>query len=293
MKRTFFYLSVFLGITSLSNLAAADDYAGQTSADNSADSISLSDYIDNNSPATETATATKPAKQEETKPENNRWYNGLWSSRRSSEAAQKAYVKRSNASVFDIAGVMLRMNSKQVTETLQKRGYRLVNASLEIPNFIRWRYEEQCRNKNVVGYERLQSCVVTLAKKNNYQYAEHMVFNNFATKETVNVTFTSNFTGNKAYIIEYRSDATNVKGSGSKATYLRNLKIYDFWNKINQKYGVPDNKEQVTWGLGGNKPSLHADTGYLILKDPMLLDLDQSRMLRENQKFLNSSVYTF
>ncbi len=292
MKRTLFYLSVFLGIAFMSNSAAADDYAGQTSANNSSDKISLSDYIDS-SDNTATVIATESGRKEETQSENSGWFNGLWKGRNSAEQAQAMQVKRSNASVFDIAGVMLRMNSKQVTETLQKRGYRLINASLEIPNFIRWRYEEQCRNKNVVGYERLQSCVVTLAKKNNYQYAEHMIFSNFATKETINVTFTSNFTGNKAYIIEYRSEATNVKGSGSKATYLRNLKIYDFWNKINQKYGVPDNKEQVTWGLGGNKPSLHADTGYLILKDPMLLDLDQSRMLRENQKFLNSSLYTF
>ena len=202
-------------------------------------------------------------------------------------------VKRSNAAVFDIAGVMLHMNRQQVGDAMQKRGYRQVSADLKIPNFIRWRYEEICRNQNVIGYERLNNCVVKLSKQNNYQFVERLIFNNFETKETVSVRFTSNFTGNKAYMIDYRSEAANVRGSGTKAKYLRNLKIYDFWKQISQKYGTPDNKEQVTWGLGLNKPILRAETGHLVLHDPMLLELDHSRMAREDQKFMNTSVYTF
>ena len=188
---------------------------------------------------------------------------------------------------------MLHMNRQQAEEAITKHGYRRVSADLKIPNFIRWRYEEMCRNKNVVGYERLNSCVVKLAQKNNYQFVESLLFSNFQTKETVRVKFTSNFTGNKAYIIEYKSAAAEIKGNGSKAKYLRNIKILEFWKKINQKYGVPDNKEQVTWGLGFNKPSLHAETGYLILQDPILLNLDHARMAREDQKFIHTAVYTF
>ena len=69
--------------------------------------------------------------------------------------------------------------------------------------------------------------------------------------------------------------------------------LYDFWKKINQKYGEPDNKEQVTWGLGENKPMMQASTGKLTLADPMLLELDYTRMSREDQKFMNTAVYTF
>lgn len=202
-------------------------------------------------------------------------------------------VKRSNASVFDISGIMLRMDRPQVEDAMQKRGYKRVSAVMEIPNFIRWRYEELCRNNNIVGYERLNNCVTTLAKKNNYQFVEQLMFSNFHTKETIHVYFTSNFTGNKVYRVEYQTEAANIKGSGAKAEYLRNLKIFDFWKKINQKYGVPDNKTQVIWGLGENKPSLQASTGRLVLNDPMLLELDYSRMAREDQKFMNTAVYTF
>lgn len=200
---------------------------------------------------------------------------------------------RTNASVFDISGVMLRMNVKQTMEAMQKRGYQRNSEKYEIPNFIRWRYEEQCRNQGVVGYERTEACVIKMAQKNNYQYVEQIVFNNFKNKENVHVYFTSNFTGNKAYRIVYMSEAANIRGSGAKADYLRNIKIYDFWKKINQKYGVPDNKEQVIWGLGENKPFLQAATGKLMLYDPMLLELDYTRMSREDQRFMNTDVYTF
>lgn len=209
----------------------------------------------------------------------------------SGETEQNVY--RTNASVFDISGVMLRMNVKQTVEAMQKRGYRRTSEKYEIPNFIRWRYEEQCRNQGVVGYERTEACVIKMAQKNNYQYVEQMLFGNFHTKESMTVYFTSNFTGNKAYRIIYQTEAMNIKGKGAKADYLRNIKIFDFWKKINQKYGAPDNKEQVIWGLGEDKPYLQAANGKLMLYDPMLLELDYTRMSREDQRFMNTDVYTF
>ena len=201
--------------------------------------------------------------------------------------------RRSNASVFDISGVMLRMNTKQADEALVKRGYKKTAEKFEIPNFIRWRFEEICRGQGVVGYERLESCVVQMSKKNNYLYAQHQNYNNFRTQESIELFYTSNFTGNKVYRITYHSEAANIKGNSAKANYLRNIKIYDFWKQINQKYGIPDNQEQVTWGLGENKPYLKAATGYLLLTDPMLVELDYTRMSREDQKFMNAGYYTF
>jgi hypothetical protein len=234
---------------------------------------------------------------EEAVQEEKSWINNLVTTvaEKSASADDEVQISvhRSNASVFDISGVMLRMNREQAAQAMQKRGYRKMSEKLEIPNFIRWRYEEICRNQGVIGFERIGSCVVQMAKKNNYQYVEHEKYNNFQTKEEVEIYYTSNFTGNKVYRVMYRTEAANVFGSGAKATYLRNLKIFDFWKKINQKYGVPDNKEQIIWGLGENKPSLQAATGRLILNDPMLLELDYTRMSREDQKFMNTAIYTF
>ena len=200
---------------------------------------------------------------------------------------------KSNAAVFDISGIMLRMNLQQTERTLQNRGFRKVNAKFQIPNFIKWRNEEACRNEGIVGYERLEACVITKAKKSGHEYLEYLKYAKFDSKEEIEIYFTSNFTENKVYKIVYNSKIANITGNSSKAIYIRNIKVYDFWKKINQKYGHPDNKTTVTWGLGGNKPYLKANTGYLLLEDPMFKEMDYTRMSREDQRFINSDFYNF
>ncbi len=202
--------------------------------------------------------------------------------------------RRSNASVFDISGIMLRMTLPQAEAAMTKRGFKKISQKFEIPNFIKWRFEEQCRNAGVVGYERLASCVVKAAKENNHQYVESEKFVKYDTQEEVSINLTSNFTNNKIYKIVYKSmSARKMQGSSQKIQYLRDIKIYDFWRKINQKYGVPDNKEDVIWGMGGNKPYMKAATGFLLLEDPMLKELDYTRMSREDQKYMNTNLYNF
>lgn len=205
----------------------------------------------------------------------------------------KTENRRSNAAVFDIAGAMLRMTPKQVDEILTRRGYRKNNERFEIPNFIKWRKEDECRASGVVGYERLANCVVQASKAENYQYLEMASYAKYDTQESISIQYTSNFTGNKAFKISYTSTAANITGNSQKAIYMRNIKIYDFWKQISQKYGSPDNKDDVIWGLGGNKPYMQARTGRLLLEDPMLRELDYTRMSREDQRFINTGIYNF
>ncbi|MBP5399886.1 MAG: hypothetical protein J6Y53_05695 [Alphaproteobacteria bacterium] len=202
--------------------------------------------------------------------------------------------RKSNVSVFDVSGVMLRMSLQQAESTLMKRGYKLLSQHFEIPNFIKWRYEEKCRDSGVVGYERLNSCVVKAAKEGNYQFVESARYAKKDSKEEIVIWLTSNFTNNKVYKIAYETGITNInKGSGEKIAYLRSVKVYEFWRRINQKYGTPDNKEDILWGLGENKPYMKAATGRLLLEDPMLRELDYTRMSREDQKFMNTNLYNF
>ena len=201
--------------------------------------------------------------------------------------------QRSNASVFDISGVMLRMSLSQVDDIMKNRGFQKIMQKYQIPNFIKWRNEEYCRSSGVVGYERTQACIVQKAKKDLHEYVQTVKYAKYDTKEEIEVTLTSNFTENKVYKIEYTSMASSITGNSQKAIYLRNIKIYDFWKKINQKYGKPDDKEAVTWGMGGNKPYLKAKTGWLLLEDTMLRELDYTRMSREDQRYLNTDLYSF
>ena len=214
--------------------------------------------------------------------------------RKSAANSGLGMVKRSNAAVFDISGAMLRMTPAQIDKALTKRGYKRTVQKLDIPNFIRWRNEEKCRAQGVVGYERLANCVVVMAKKDNHQFIERVFYSKYDSQEDMEIRFTSNFTQNKAYHINYKSGVlTNMRGNSQKEFYLRKIKIYDFWKKINQKYGVPDNKDNVIWGLGGNKPYLQAGTGRLRLEDIALRDLDYTRMSREDQKYMHTGLYNF
>ena len=297
MQQKTLFISLLLA-AALSGPASADEQTG--SAQNV--TPSLTEYVADSN-ATINAPTENSEKDQNATPDKNEktWINSLVTkvAQKGSEIINPNMQKeltpkrRSNASVFDVSGVMLRMNVKQADEALSKRGYKKTAEKYEIPNFIRWRFEEICRGQGVVGYERLEGCVVQMSKKNNYVYVQHQNYNNFRTQESIELFYTSNFTGNKVHRIEYRSEAANIKGNSAKANYLRNIKIYDFWKQINQKYGVPDNQEQVTWGLGENKPYLQASTGYLLLTDPMLVELDYTRMSREDQKFMNTGYYTF
>lgn len=206
----------------------------------------------------------------------------------------KSGNRRSNASVFDISGVMLRMSLPQAEAAVLKRGFKRISQKFEIPNFIKWRYEEKCRNAGVVGYERLANCVVKAAKENKHQYVESETFVKYDTQEEISINLTSNFTNNKVYKISYRSMSVRKnQGSSMKSQYLRDIKVYDFWRTVNRKYGVPDNREDVIWGMGGTKPYMKAATGFLLLEDPMLKELDYTRMSREDQKYMNTNLYNF
>ena len=207
---------------------------------------------------------------------------------------EKRKNSRSNAAVFDISGVMLRMSLNQAESALIKRGFKPVSKKYDIPNFIKWRYEEQCRNTGVIGYERLNSCVVKAAKENNYQFVQSSKYVKDDSKEEIEIWLTSNFTNNKVYKVTYSTNIVKVnQGSSKKTKYLHNIKTYEFWRRINQKYGVPDNKTEVLWGMGNNKPYLKAYTGKLLLEDPMLRELDYTRMSREDARFINSNLYNF
>ena len=241
------------------------------------------------------------AKNEEKSGTAQSWIKKFFEGSRKNDSVQKLLdenkakmnARRSNAAVFDVAGVMLQMSYQQAEEQLLKRGYRKMSQKMDIPNFIRWRNEEKCRNQGVIGYERLENCIILLAKKDNYQFISQAVFNKYDTKETVQIFLSSTFTNNKVYKVTYRTEAANLRGNSAKDIYLHNIKVFDFWKKISQKYGDPDNKDDITWGLGINKPYLQATTGFLKLEDPVLKDLDTDRMAREDQRFIHSDIYTF
>lgn len=201
--------------------------------------------------------------------------------------------QRKNAAHFDISGIKLRMKPEEISKTLESQGYKRIVQNMEIPNFIKWRSEELCRQHGVIGFERLNACATRVAVENGYNFVERETYNRYSTKESIDVYYTSNFTGNLAHRIYYKSSVPLSDSKASNNVYINNLKIYDFWKRIDLKYGPPDNTSEVKWGLGGKKPYMKAQTGYLELADPLLKDLDVARMFNEDTRLANTNYYTF
>lgn len=200
---------------------------------------------------------------------------------------------RANAANFDISQVRLRMNPSEVENILAKQGYRRIIQELEVPNFIKWRSEELCRLHGIIGFERLNACAIEVAKNNGYQFIKREVYNRYNTKESIDVYYTSTFTDNLSHHIYYKSNVPLSDSKVSKNVYINNLKIFDFWRRVSLKYGEPDNKSELKWGLGGKKPYLKATTGTLELSDPLLQSLDVTRMFNEDTRLANTEYYTF
>lgn len=200
---------------------------------------------------------------------------------------------KSNAAYFDISKVRLRMKPSEVEEILKNQGYRKISENFEIPNFIEWRAEELCRINGVIGFERLKACAVRISQENGHQFIEKQTYNRHITRETIEVNYTSAFTDNVSYRIFYKSNLPMSDSKNSKHVYINNIKIFDFWRRIDLKYGKPDNASEVKWGFGGKKPFLQAKTGELTLMDPLLVSLDTTRMYNEDSQMSNVQYYSF
>ena len=205
----------------------------------------------------------------------------------------KIEKQKSNAAYFDISGVRLRMTPKEVEDMLTKQGYRKIKENLEIPNFIEWRSEELCRINGVVGFERLNVCATRIAKEHGYQFVEKQIYNRYTTRETIEINYSSSFTDNLSYRVFYKSTLPMSDSKASKNVYINNIKIFDFWRRIDLKYGKPDNASEIKWGMGGKKPYLQAKTGQLELFDPLLMSLDSTRMFNEDSRLSNTQYYNF
>jgi hypothetical protein len=150
-----------------------------------------------------------------------------------------------------------------------------------------------CRIHGVVGFERLKVCAHALDKENGFEYISHETYNRYTTRETLDILYTSTFTDNLSHEIHYKSDLPLFASKASQHVYINNLKIYDFWKQVDAKYGPPDNATEVKWGLGGKKPYMTASTGNLDLIDPILKNLDISRMMHEDTTISNMPYYNF
>ena len=198
-----------------------------------------------------------------------------------------------NAAVFDIAGIMLKMNTSKVKEIAKKNGFALSKLNKKIPQFLEWKYDAQCKARGVVGFENVAMCILERAKQSKKHYINMMEFNKYTAKETLKVYFTSLYTKNRVYKIEYSSIGDVSLGSSSKSVYQRHDRIRNFWVRIYKKYGAPDDEREMLWSEGYGKPYLKAASGKIVLEYPDMSYKDSVKMLDVDRRMLDANIFTF
>ena len=150
---------------------------------------------------------------------------------------------------MDIMGGRLYMSPQDMTDEAQERGFRVSGISHAIPTFATTRLEKACRaEENLVQLERVQNCVRERAQKEGIYYISELVLDNAATKEQIKGRFTSLFTDNKAYYIEYTAYGDNSLGTSIKDIAKKTTRRDLFWDLVFEKYGEPTYPEQLVWG---------------------------------------------
>ncbi|MGD9637766.1 MAG: hypothetical protein AB7U85_01745 [Alphaproteobacteria bacterium] len=188
-----------------------------------------------------------------------------------------------DVSNFNVAGIKLGMPLRSVLRIAQDNNYEIAKELNEIPNFAKWQYELACKNDGNYLFEGIQECVKQAAKQRKTYFTEKLILTKKASNEKIEVMFTSNFTGNLVKKISYFVQEDPTLGYGPKAKYIREQWVNDFWKRIDMKYGSPDDKERVTWGLGENEPSLNVSTGKIVLSDPKLPQKDYALMYKADK----------
>ena len=158
-------------------------------------------------------------------------------------------VSKAQVDKMDIMGIYLYMTPQEVIDEAQERGFRVSFISHAIPTFATARLEKECRTEEkLVQLERIQDCVRLRAQKEGIYYVSELILENPETKEQVKGRFTSLFTENKAYYIEYTALGDNSLGTSIKDIAKKTARRDLFWDLVFEKYGEPTYKEQLVWG---------------------------------------------
>lgn len=187
---------------------------------------------------------------------------------------------RHDADGFLVANIGLGMGTDEVEDILKNQGYIVKKIDETLPPALSIKYEKDCRlTKKLYVVSDIKNCIFDRSKEEETRYIKHMTFERNATRETIDVNFTSMATENISYRIFYQN-----KGDASLNTSAKNLKIKtdrkkEFWHLVFSVYGLPDDSEKLIWG-DENTSFLHAKMvgsaydAYILLESAQLQDED-------------------
>jgi len=134
---------------------------------------------------------------------------------------------------MDVAGAMLGMPFEDIRALFFKtKNLYAPRAKNSIIYTIAsdWRYnlDYECRRQGTVVPDKLEKCVLSLARARGLLYPSELHLERKSTGETISIYFTSNATNNVVWKVVYNNDVNELEGAGVKFENQREKKILAF-----------------------------------------------------------------
>ena len=222
-------------------------------------------------------------------------------------AVKKPKVKRKSKrerlveKVYDmsIAGIKLGMTPAEVLDALQNTDFVVKYSDNSIPRFLEWQYRNECLKNPGYRKSDLQSCINDEADKAKVNYISRMDLKHRINDETMTLTFSSFYAGNKLYRIEYHTLGDNSLGYSDRDMYFRVMRARDFMQRLRKRYGNPDDVRNMVWGSDKDAVTLRAFVsgenidGSIILEDARIEARDENTMVQSANRLHYGDNFNF
>lgn len=200
--------------------------------------------------------------------------------------------------MLDLSGFVLGMSKELVQSFLKNKNIRFgidisKKSEQEMHRFYRYNLDYVCRQSLTVPSE-ISKCIHRVAQQNNWLYQKVLFLKRNETAETIELHFTSPLANSKVWKIVYTNDAGDTDGLGEKFEYQRKLKIFNFWQSAEQKYGPPNSGDNY-WLTGSTKasPYILRTTSSLTLINEAAEEVDNFLNQINAQKTFEAKHYMF
>jgi hypothetical protein len=201
---------------------------------------------------------------------------------------------------MDISGVMLNMPFQDVqtlffkTKTLYEP--RKVDSIIyTIAKDWRYNLDYECRGQGIIIPEKLEKCILSLARSRGLLYPSELHLERKSTGEKLDIYFTSNATDNKVWKVTYQNDVNEIEGANEKFANQREKKILAFWQSVLEKYGAPNTDDGDKWVSSDNSfdPKMQAFYGKLELTDIGITARDAAANVKDSKENFKPKPYSF
>jgi hypothetical protein len=196
---------------------------------------------------------------------------------------------------FDVSGFKIGMNYKQIIDTVKSQKYIIKKITNEIPEYIKYNFDDLCQKRKIFLVESLNECVKGLAKKSKDYYVNYIEMEKPSTNEKINLFLTSNTTENLVYRIEYKIDLMTLRGDQKKYLYIREENRRAYWFAILEKYGKP-NDEPNKWIYNQEdefSTRMQASFDGILLENKGMKEIDFVENVKKARNVFKPEDFTF